>query len=93
MMSITVTVLPSLAQCPCSGGGGGSGSGINQTALLIPLALAVGVWQVVKWTKRTWSTQGTTTMRRFSKIGPIVALAGAVVLDKKTRNRLKRRWL
>jgi thioredoxin 1 len=67
-----------LAQCPCSGGGsGGSGGGINQTALLILLALAVGLWQAVKWAKATWNIQGTHNMRRFGKIGLIVALVGA----------------
>ena len=65
-----------LAQCPCSGGGG-SGGGVNRLALLALLALAFGLWQAVKWTTATWNTEGTSTMRRFSKIGVIVALVGA----------------
>ncbi len=55
-----------LAQCPCSDGG--SGEGISQTAVLVLLALAVWLWQAIKWTKRTWNIQGTTNVRRFSKI-------------------------
>lgn len=75
-----------LAQCPCSGGGsGGSGGGINQTALLILLALAVGLWQAVKWTKRTWNIQGTNNMQRFGKIGLIIALVGAFGVVAGTR--------
>lgn len=65
-----------LAQCPCSGGGG-SGGGINQFAALVLLALAITLWQTVKWAKTTWNIQGTTNMRRFGKIGLITALVGA----------------
>jgi thioredoxin 1 len=65
-----------LGQCPCSGGG--SGGGINHAAVWVMLGLAVGVWQAVKWTKRTWNIRGTTNMRRFAKIGLIVALVGTV---------------
>ena len=66
-----------MAQCPCSGGGGGSGGGINQTAVLILLALTVGLWQAIKWTKATWNTEGTTNMRKLAKLGLIVAIVGA----------------
>ncbi len=64
-----------LAQCPCSGGG--SGGGINQTAVLVLLALAVCLWQAIKWTKATWNMEGTTKMRKLTKLGLIVALVGA----------------
>jgi thioredoxin 1 len=75
MMAWLVTVV---AQCPCSGDGSGSGGGINQAAVWVMLALAVGLWHAVKWTKRTWNIQGTANMWRFAKIGLIVALVGAL---------------
>jgi len=68
-----------LSQCPCSGGGSaGSGGDVNPTAVWILLALGIGLWQAAKWTRKTWNTQGTTNMRRFGKIGLIVALVGAM---------------
>ena len=33
------------------------------------------------------------TVVQYGTIFAIIAIAGAVVLDKKTRNRLKRKWL
>ena len=33
------------------------------------------------------------TVVRYGAIAAIVFTAGAIVLDKKTRNRLKKRWL
>ena len=67
-----------LGQCPCSGGGGSSGGGFNQFAALLLLAVVIALWQTVKWTKATWNIQGTNNMRKFGKIGFIIALVGII---------------
>ena len=71
---MTGAVASILGQC-CSGGSGGR---ISSYAVLALLALLIGLWQTVKWTKTTWNTQGTTTMRRFGMIVLIVAIVVAM---------------
>jgi len=36
---------------------------------------------------------GISTLVQYGTIFAIVAIAGTIILDKKTRNRLKKRWL
>ncbi len=67
-----------LAQCPCSGDGGGSSGGMSQFAWLTLFALALGLWQSVKWTRATWNLEGTSTMARLAKTGLIVLLLAAI---------------
>jgi thioredoxin 1 len=63
-----------LAQCPCSGGGSG-GSGNSGFATWIVVGLAVGLWWLIGWTKRTWN-KGTSPMNKVGKL----ALIGLVVI-------------
>ena len=74
---MTDAVARILSQCPCSGGGGSTGR-ISNFAVLALVALFIGLWWTVKWTKATWDTQGATTMRRFVMIGLIVAVVAAI---------------
>ncbi len=50
---------------------------MSQFAWLTLFALTFGLWQVVKWTRATWNTEGTTNMRKLAKLGLIVAIVGA----------------
>ena len=74
---MTGAVAGILGQCPCSGGGGGLTGRFSDFAILALLVLSIGLWRTVKWTKRTWNTQGATTMRKFGMIGLIAAQAKA----------------
>ena len=67
-----------LSQCPCSGGGssGGGGSGF---ATWIVVGLAVGLWWLIGWTKRTWN-KGTSPMSKVGKLALIGVTAVAIVV-------------
>lgn len=67
-----------LGQC-CGGGDSDSSTGgSNLFAVFTMLALAIVLWQAVNWVKASWNNKGTTTMRRYGKIGLIVILVGAL---------------
>jgi len=70
-----VTGLP--AHCPCGGGGGGDSDG---AAIWFVLGLVVVLWQLTRWTARTWNSEGVTHMARVLRVTLMVVLAAGMVV-------------